>query len=278
MSDSTTQPDRPAASEPDPLIRTLQALVDELSMARASWDRVERHAIPLLERIAVALEQGAGSATPRDESQPERSDLGEVRAAIDEQRWDRARSILDGLPEATLQRPAVAALARELDRGHERAVVDLTGRIEAARQINDPDGALAARDELARLLPLDDLAEVDRTMIGWLMKAVQRRLRTVPVGADVAGLATAIADRFGASPEGASLRAALPTLRRSAGLCPRCAEPYLGVDDACPKCLEAAGVAAQPTPTLTFVADDLDAVVAETIPIDLNDAANWQIP
>jgi hypothetical protein len=41
--------------------------------------------------------------------------------------------------------------------------------------------------------------------------------------------------------EGASLRASLPTLRRSAGLCPRCAQPYTGLANACPQCLAAPG-------------------------------------
>ena len=55
--------------------------------------------------------------------------------------------------------------------------------------------------------------------------------------ADVAELAEAIVEAFPATNEGASLRASLPTLRRSAGLCPRCAEPYAGEDDACAECL-----------------------------------------
>ncbi len=110
------------------------------------------------------------------------------------------------------------------------------------------------------------------------MKLIQRRLRSIPVGSDLAALATQVATRFGGTPEGASLRAALPTLRRSAGLCPRCSEPYLGVDDACPKCLAEAGQTAAPTPTLTFVTDDLDAIVGDSAPIDLNNAESWQVP
>ena len=41
--------------------------------------------------------------------------------------------------------------------------------------------------------------------------------------------------------QGASVRAALPTLRRSVGLCPRCAQPYTGVAEACPRCLRRRG-------------------------------------
>jgi predicted amidophosphoribosyltransferase len=57
------------------------------------------------------------------------------------------------------------------------------------------------------------------------------------VQGDVAELAARAAESFGDTPEGASLRASLPTLRRSAGLCPRCAQPYAGIDEACPQCL-----------------------------------------
>ena len=51
-------------------------------------------------------------------------------------------------------------------------------------------------------------------------------------------LAARFAENFAATVEGASVRASLPTLRRSVGLCPRCAQPYIGVADACPNCLK----------------------------------------
>jgi hypothetical protein len=50
-------------------------------------------------------------------------------------------------------------------------------------------------------------------------------------------LAAQVSEIFGATPDGASVRAALPTLRRSVGLCPRCAQPYVGSAAACPRCL-----------------------------------------
>ena len=53
-------------------------------------------------------------------------------------------------------------------------------------------------------------------------------------------LAARFAESFAATVEGASVRASLPTLRRSVGLCPRCAQPYIGVADACPNCLKGA--------------------------------------
>jgi hypothetical protein len=63
------------------------------------------------------------------------------------------------------------------------------------------------------------------------------RLRSGKIQPDVAILAGRVAEIFSHTVEGASLRASLPTLRRSAGQCPRCAQPYTGIADACPACL-----------------------------------------
>ena len=110
------------------------------------------------------------------------------------------------------------------------------------------------------------------------MGLVQRRLRTGTVRPDLVALAARVAESFGGSVEGASLRASLPTLRRSAGLCPKCAEPYAGVGDACPKCLAASTA---PTP-LAVVADEPDdsdeADERDREPIDLNNESLWQDP
>ena len=49
-----------------------------------------------------------------------------------------------------------------------------------------------------------------------------------PRATAAAALAARVVESFGDTPEGASLRAALPSLRRNAGLCPRCARPNPG--------------------------------------------------
>ena len=59
-----------------------------------------------------------------------------------------------------------------------------------------------------------------------------------------AALAARVAESFGDTPEGASLRAALPSLSRNAGLCPRCAGPIPERTALCP----AAPGAAAPFP------------------------------
>src|SRR5262249_8982800 len=78
---------------------------------------------------------------------------------------------------------------------------------------------------------------IEHDVAAWFLSAIHRRLRTGKIQADVVSLAGRFADAFATTVEGASVHAALPTLRRSVGLCPRCAQPYIGIADACPKCL-----------------------------------------
>jgi len=224
----------PDASGPDAeLKRLIEALAAQAEASARALDFLTSRALPLLERIAVALERSP--APPVGVAPADRDDVP----------------------------------AGDAD--------DLRDRIEAARKANDPEGAMASRDELARVLRGEPLKEIDRSLARWLMGLIQRRLRGGTIRPDVVELATKVADRFGATTEGASLGASLPTLRRSAGLCPRCAEPYTGVADACPKCLAAAALAADPVPAdPASDPDDLEELEGE--PVDLNNDRLWQNP
>ncbi len=112
------------------------------------------------------------------------------------------------------------------------------------------------------------------------MTLIQKRLRTGTIRPDVVVLAARVAESFGGTTEGASLRASLPTLRRSAGLCPKCAEPYTGVGDACPKCLAASTAPspelapANPVEEAPDQPEPDDVVMGE--PIDLNNERFWE--
>ena len=281
MSDQVPPTSSTDSTESDPLPRLVQTLVDQVEATRSVWDRIERQAIPLLERIARALERGDRSNLDAGDQPATRQDpLIDVQAAIDAGQWDRATALVAMLASRQGHESQAEILGMELKMARDRAISTLNGRIEAARMANDAAGALESRDQLTDLLESDDLKVIDREMIGWLMKLIQRRLRIIPITADLANLVVQVADRFGGTPEGASLRAAIPTLRRSVGLCARCAEPYLGVDEVCPKCQGAAGMASGPPQILTFVSadDDLDALVDNAAPLDLNESTTWQIP
>jgi hypothetical protein len=168
-----------------------------------------------------------------------------VRQAIEDSRWEQAERLLKAFLRDYADSPEAGPLADELAQARGAVVDDLRARLDAARAANDPEQVISYRDELTQHLRGEPLKDLDREVIKWVMALIQRRLRTGTVRTDVAALAAKVADSFGDSPEGASMRAALPTLRRSAGLCPRCAQPYRGVAEACPNCL--AGAAARPT-------------------------------
>ena len=160
-------------------------------------------------------------------------------------RLDRIAAALERKPSAMIAGPLDADRSPFASTGIEKpstpaiegAVDRLLGELKAAQSVSDPARVLELRDQLAASIPADSLKEVDSQLAKWFMQLVMKRLRTGSIQPDLAALVGQIAERFGQTVEGASLRASLPTLRRSAGLCARCARPYRGIADACPVCL-----------------------------------------
>jgi hypothetical protein len=141
--------------------------------------------------------------------------------------------------------------APEVDEAARRAEVEtFRARIEASRAVGDPEGVVEARNALRERLDAEALLALDLDLVRWLIGLIQKRMRTGTMRPDIAVLAERVAQSFGHTPEGASLRASLPILRRSSGLCPRCGEPYTGIDAACPDCLGVAAAASPPVPSL----------------------------
>lgn len=126
----------------------------------------------------------------------------------------------------------------------------LLEQVAASRAANDPDTVLALHGQLITLMDGEERARLDRELMSWFMSLLMKRMRGGTVRTDVAVLAARLVERFPATSEGAALRASLPTLRRSAGLCPVCAEVYQGVEDACPDCLARAAESTPQTLTL----------------------------
>ena len=272
--------DSPTPRSGDDLGRLIEVLAAQAEASRRLVELIESRSLPLLERIAVALERAPLASAGSDGGRGRGRGLVEFRMAIDEARWDEAEAIARDVAAEFPSDPEVASLTEQLGRSREFAAADLRQRIEAARAANDPDGAIRSRDDLARIVRGEALLEVDRPLVKWLMALIQRRLRTGTIGVDVVALAARVAESFGGTTEGASLRASLPTLRRSAGLCPRCAEPYAGVGDACPKCLAASmpAPAAEPIPPVESepqtTPEPEDEIIGE--PLDLNSERFWE--
>jgi hypothetical protein len=272
--------DSPSSRPLDDLGRLIEVLARQAEASSRLVELIESRSLPLLERIALALERApAAPLAGSDISRGRSRGLVEFRIAVDGANWDHAESIARELSLEYPDDPEVSSLLEELARNRQFAVDDLRQRIEAARLANDPEGAINSRDDLAKLLRGEAILEVDRSLVKWLLSLIQRRLRTGTIRADVVVLAARVAESFGGTTEGASLRASLPTLRRSAGLCPKCAEPYAGVGDACPKCLAASTVPAPAEAVVEQVPEDPepdDEVISE--PIDLNNERFWQEP
>jgi hypothetical protein len=270
----------PSSRPLDDLERLIEVLARQAEASQRLVELMESRSIPLLERIAVALERAPATPSVGPETRGGRSRaLVEFRIAVDAAHWDHAEAIARDLSLEYPKDPEVSGLLDELGRHRQFAVDDLRQRIEAARLANDPEGAISSRDELAKILRGKAILEVDRSLVKWLLSLIQRRLRTGTIRVDVVVLAARVAESFGGTTEGASLRASLPTLRRSAGLCPKCAEPYTGVGDACPKCLATSSAPAPDGTGLAEVAGDPepeDEVIGE--PIDLNNERFWQDP
>lgn len=198
---------------------------------------LESRVVPALERIALALER-APIAGPAPDLRAVA--LAELRRAIREADVARGGALLDDFRSVHPEAPELPGLVAELAEARQRAIDDRRQRLEAARAANDADAVLTLRNTLAELATPDELEPLDRELLRWVMGLLMKRMRTGTVRADVATLAARVAESYGHRPEGASLRASLPTLRRSAGLCPRCAAPFLGEEDACPPCLAGA--------------------------------------
>lgn len=172
--------------------------------------------------------------------------LAEIRRTIRAGKWDEAAALLDGYSPAELDDPRLAALRQEIQSAQAAARAEQLAQLNAARQVNDPDRVLEIHQSLLPLLDAETRVSLEADLSQWFLRLIHNRLRTSKIQTDLAVLAGRIADAFSHTVEGASLRASLPTLRRSAGLCSRCGQPYNGLANACPACLAQAQLAARP--------------------------------
>jgi hypothetical protein len=207
----------------DPLDR----LIAEL---RRIADLMEHRVVPALERLAESS-QGSGT-TP-----PAANPLGPIRSALRAGNLREAEDLISELDAGGFDATALESIRADFARARDARIGDLRSRLDASQLVNDHETALGLEEELSSWLDPATRVQLRADVVRWLIGLLMKRMRSGTVGVDVAFLAARIAGRFGDTAEGASLRASLPTLRRSAGLCARCGAPYTGVEDACPKCL-----------------------------------------
>jgi hypothetical protein len=208
---------------------------------------IETQLVPALVRTAAALERFTES--PRAEGPgPGRAAAAAVRRAIAESRWGRAEQLLDGFRRDHSGDAEASSLAAELARARQAEADDLRAQLDTARAADDPDQVITCRDALTQHLRGEPLKDLDRRVVRWLADLVERHIHAGTVTPDIAALAERAADSFADTAEGASLQAAVPNLRRRAGLCPVCARPHRGSGDACPACRAEEPVAPTPRP------------------------------
>jgi hypothetical protein len=233
------------------LLRELLVLVAGLTRSASQLaDRSEALTFAL-ERIAEAIERGERRPAARPAAATEAAAAplaGKARAAIRSSDWDEARRLIAELrqTDSGASNGEAERIDAELRGRLDQHAGELKARIEAARAAPDPSAVVEHFAALAPLLVEAERVALERQLLPWLLATLMRRMRSGTVAADVARLAEDIAAAFPATAEGASLRASLPTLRRSAGLCARCGRPYAGLEDACPECLARAVVARGP--------------------------------
>lgn len=211
----------------------------------------EAHGQPILgslaekiDKLSERLAAPAGVATSFDRLREQ--SLAEIRRTIRAGKWDEAAALLDGFSPADLDDPRVSSLSQEIQSARAAARDEHLAKLDAARQVNDPDRVLELHQFLIPLLDAEARASLEADLSRWFLRLIHNRLRSGKIQTDLAVLAGRIADAFSHTMEGASLRASLPTLRRSAGLCPRCGLPYSGLADACPACLGQGQTPARP--------------------------------
>ncbi len=171
-----------------------------------------------------------------DASEIHRSRTLEIERAIRGAQWSDAESLLEQFENDYPADPTLADFRDEMAAARQAAIQDRLAQLQAARDVNDPERVLELYDGLSVVLEPNARAGLQETLAPWFLSLIHTRLRIGKIQADIVQLAGRFAEAFSTTPQGASVRASLPTLRRSVGLCPRCAQPYAGVADACPKC------------------------------------------
>ena len=201
-----------------------------LAAVAARLDSLETRLDDTRLRISAALDTQSSSYL-----KPQR--LAEIRIALRNGDWDDAETLVRMFEEGHPDDPEAARISQELVAAQQRSSQETLSKIKIAREANDPDRVIELRESIKPVLKGEPLRDLDRELGRWFINLIQKRLRSGTAGVDIAILAGRVAGVLDETAEGASLRASLPTLRRAASLCPKCAQPYKGIADACPACV-----------------------------------------
>jgi hypothetical protein len=221
--------------------------IDNEVAAEKTADLVERQLVPGVLRMCQLLEKTNESLASEVAARPQpelvskvvevrQQALDAVREAIRREWWDQARRLAASFAEQFPAAPEAKDLSAQVDAAFTRKIQSLREQLDTAERAADAEVMLNTRDRLSGYLNGTELYQVDRRVAHW-MAAHLREALAAGRARDVVHLAERVVDAFGdTTNEGAQVRVALPTLRRSAGLCPDCGQPYDVSLVRCPAC------------------------------------------
>jgi hypothetical protein len=218
-------------------------------------DLMERQLVPAVLRICQLLEKMSEPNSPQPPTllkppappslpsatagpaNDARQRLGDsLRDAMRRESWDQARQLAATFAQKFPDEPEAKDIAAQVEAAFKRKVQSLREQLDHAEGSGDSEGMLNSRDRLSAYLSGTELYQVDRRVAHWMAKYLRDAL-AAGKAKDVVHLAERVVDSVGDSTqEGAQVRASLPALRRGAGLCPECGEPYDSKTDRCAAC------------------------------------------
>ncbi len=196
-------------------------------------------------RLARHLEQieKLAAAPPAESAQIDPS-IFAIEQALASGDWRQAGALLQALELARPDDPIIVILRTRHEQARDSSLTSLASELEAARSVGDVARVLELHGLLAPALDLEKRNSLDRDLAKWFLERIQKRLLSGKIQLEIVQLATQVAETFSSTIAGASLKQSLPMLRRSVGLCSRCAQPYTGTNAACPTCMPSSGPAA----------------------------------
>ncbi len=223
------------------LAAVIAAHFEQSRSLRGRSEPVDR-AVVALGRLGEVLQSTDASVETNRVSSGERERrMADIVQSIRSSSWDQATTLLADFALEYPDDSAHGTLTNELSTAKAEFLRKHHAELQAAQEVNDPERVLELYHAMMPCFETEERPRFDRELASWFLTVIHRRLRTGTIQVDVVNLATRFSESFATTAAGASVRAALPTLRRSAGLCPRCGQPYIGVADACAQCRTNAG-------------------------------------
>jgi hypothetical protein len=219
------------------VVGAIDRVVDRRRLEEDRWEIL----VEKIDAFLASTRTAMNERTPATGDDPaRRCAIEAIHRAIRGKEWSEADRLVERLRvEGTLD-PHLDQLSMTVENGRNEEIESQLERIKASQEVGDSERVLDLYQDAAPLLDPRSRKSLEEDLARWFMNLIQRRLRSGTIRPEVVTLSARVSELFGGTAEGASLRAGLPTLRRTVGLCPRCGGPYIGVSDACPVCLDLA--------------------------------------